>query len=72
MMRVHFLKEKCTFFCYEKEVCAKFAHTTQHGSIADKTQTREINYYNLDMIISVGIVLIVNKVLLSENGQQKY
>lgn len=38
----------------EKEVCAKFAHTTQHGSIADKTQTREINYYNLDMIISVG------------------
>lgn len=38
----------------EKEVCAKFAHTTQHGSIADKTQTRELNYYNLDMIISVG------------------
>jgi len=38
----------------EKEVCAKFAHTTQHGSIADKTQTRELKYYNLDMIISVG------------------
>ena len=38
----------------EKEVCAKFAHTTQHGSIAGKTQTRELNYYNLDMIISVG------------------
>ena len=38
----------------KKEVCAKFAHTTQHGSFVDKTQTRELNYYNLDMIISVG------------------
>ena len=38
----------------EKEVCAKFAHTTIHGAITNKTQTREIDYYNLDMIISVG------------------
>ena len=38
----------------KEEVCAKFAHTTQHGSILDKTQTRELDYYNLDMIISVG------------------
>ena len=38
----------------KKEVCAKFAHTTQHGSMSDKTQTRELDYYNLDMIISVG------------------
>ena len=38
----------------KKEVCAKFAHTTQHGAMSDKTQTREIDYYNLDMIISVG------------------
>ncbi len=38
----------------KNEVCAKFAHTTQHGAIADKTQTRELDYYNLDMIISVG------------------
>ncbi len=38
----------------EKEVCAKFAHTTAHGSFANKTQTRNIDYYNLDMIISVG------------------
>ena len=36
------------------EVCAKFAHTTQHGFIAGKTQTRQLDYYNLDMIISVG------------------
>ncbi len=38
----------------KKEVCAKFAHTTKHGAIANKTQTRELVYYNLDMIISVG------------------
>ena len=36
------------------EVCAKFAHTTKHGAILDKSQTRELIYYNLDMIISVG------------------
>lgn len=36
------------------EVCAKFAHTTEHGAIQGKTQTRELDYYNLDMIISVG------------------
>ena len=28
--------------------------TTQHGAIADKTQTKDANFYNLDMIISVG------------------
>lgn len=38
----------------KKEVCAKFAHTTQHGAMSDKTQTRKLDYYNLDMIISVG------------------
>lgn len=38
----------------KEEVCAKFAHTTQHGAMSDKTQTRELDYYNLDMIISVG------------------
>ena len=38
----------------ETEVCAKFAHTTEHGAIEGKKQTRELNYYNLDAIISVG------------------
>ena len=36
------------------EVCAKFAHTTRHGSVVGLTQTRELDFYNLDMIISVG------------------
>ena len=35
-------------------VVAKFATTTQHGAIEGKTQTHMIEYYNLDVIISVG------------------
>lgn len=35
-------------------VVAKFATTTQHGAIAGKEQTHQVNYYNLDVIISVG------------------
>lgn len=35
-------------------VSAKFAHTTMHGALTGKTQTQQVNYYNLDMIISVG------------------
>ena len=38
----------------EKVVCANFAHTTQHGAIEGKTQTKDIKYYSLDVIISVG------------------
>ncbi|WP_366513498.1 RhuM family protein [Sediminibacterium sp.] len=34
--------------------CRKFRHTTQHGAIVGKTQEKEIKYYNLDVIISVG------------------
>lgn len=35
-------------------VCANFAHTTSHGAIKGKSQTHEVVYYNLDVIISVG------------------
>ena len=35
-------------------VVAKFATTTQHGAITGKTQTHDVNYFNLDVIISVG------------------
>ena len=38
----------------ENMVCANFAHTTQHGAIKDKTQTIDIQSYNLDVIISIG------------------
>ena len=35
-------------------VVAKFATTTSHGAIDGKTQTHMTEYYNLDVIISVG------------------
>ena len=38
----------------EEVVCRNFRHTSPHGAIEDKTQEREVKYYNLDVIISVG------------------
>jgi hypothetical protein len=39
----------------QKEVvCAFFALTTQHGAIKGKTQTIQVEHFNLDVIISVG------------------
>lgn len=38
----------------QKLVCANFAHTTKHGSITGKTQTRLLKYYNLDIVLAVG------------------
>lgn len=35
-------------------VCAFFALTTQHGAIKGKMQTSNVEFYNLDVIISVG------------------
>ena len=38
----------------KEEVIAFFANTTQHGAVEGKSQTHQVAYYNLDMIISVG------------------
>jgi hypothetical protein len=38
----------------EKEVCRLFRHTTKHGAIEGKTQNKQVKYYNLDVIISIG------------------
>ena len=35
-------------------VVAKFATTTQHGAMSNKVQTHMTQFYNLDVIISVG------------------
>ncbi|HNY62186.1 MAG TPA: RhuM family protein [Bacteroidales bacterium] len=35
-------------------VVANFATTTMHGAIKGKMQTQQVEYYNLDVIISVG------------------
>ena len=38
----------------EKVVVRKIRITTPHGAMNDKTQSDELNLYNLDIIISVG------------------
>lgn len=38
----------------EEVVVAKIATTTQHRAMQDKTETIPTNYYNLDVIFSVG------------------
>ena len=38
----------------EKVVSSILEHTTQHGAIEGKTQTKQVKYYNLDAIIAVG------------------
>ena len=39
----------------DKEVvCAKIAQTTPHGAMEGEFQTRDVQFYNLDAIISVG------------------
>lgn len=38
----------------EDMVVSKMEITTEHGAIKGKTQTRSVNFYNLDAIISVG------------------
>jgi hypothetical protein len=35
-------------------VSAKFAHTTIHGAIKGKTQTKDVAFYNLDIVLAVG------------------
>ena len=38
----------------DEVVVAKFANTTQHGALEGKTQTHEKEYFNLEMVTSVG------------------
>jgi len=38
----------------EEVVCRDFRHTTQHGAIKGKSQSKDVKYYSLDVIISVG------------------
>lgn len=38
----------------ENVVSSILEHTTLHGAIEGKTQTKQVKYYNLDVIIAVG------------------
>tara|TARA_B110000091_G_C13820600_1_gene480563 strand:+ start:655 stop:1635 length:981 start_codon:yes stop_codon:yes gene_type:complete len=48
----------------EKQVCAIFAHTTKHGALKDKTQTRSLKFYSLDIILAVGYRSSSSKAIL--------
>jgi hypothetical protein len=52
-IRKHFNNALNEELC-DEVVVAKFANTTKHGAIDGKSQTHMIDYYNLDVIISVG------------------
>jgi len=41
----------------EQVVVSILEHTTQHGAIEGKTQTKPVKYYNLDTIIAVGYLV---------------
>ena len=52
-------------------VVAKFATTTKHGARKEKTQTHLVDYYNLDMIISIGYrVKSQNGIIFRKWGKQ--
>ncbi|MDR0849592.1 MAG: virulence RhuM family protein [Propionibacteriaceae bacterium] len=38
----------------EEVVCKDFLHTTEHGAMPGRTQSRLVRFYNLDKIISLG------------------
>ncbi len=40
--------------CDKKVVCRDFRQSTQHGAITGKTQQKNVQFYNLELIISVG------------------
>ena len=54
----------------EKVVCRNFRQTTQHGALEGKTQSKDVKYYNLDVIISVGYRVNLFKVHASASGLQ--
>ena len=52
-------------------VVAKFENTTQHGAIKGKQQTHFIDFYNLDVILSVGYRVKSNRGILFRRWANK-
>ena len=55
----------------DEVVVAKFENTTEHGAIEGKTQTHLVDYYNLDMIISIGYRVKSNKGIIFRKWANK-
>jgi len=47
----------------EKVVCRDFRHTTKHGAIEGKTQSKSVKYYNLKAITAVGYRVNSNRAI---------
>ena len=48
-------------------VVANFANTTKHGALSNEEQTYNVEYNNLDMIISIGYRKWASKILKNIN-----
>lgn len=55
----------------DEVVVAKFENTTLHGAIQGKTQTHMVEYYNLDMVLSVGYRVKSNKGIIFRKWANK-
>lgn len=44
-------------------VVANFVNATKHGALSNEEQTYNVEYYNLDMIISIGYRKWASKIL---------
>ena len=53
------------------KVVAKFATTTKHGAIEGKMQKHMVDYYNLDVIISIGYRVKSNQVVIFRKWANK-
>ena len=56
----------------EKVVVSKMEITTKHGAIADKTQTKDVSYYNLDASFQLVTVSIPKKLRDLDSGLLRY
>ncbi len=57
----------------EKVVCRHIRHTTKHGAISNKTQTKTVKYYNLRaIVVDNGKVSDLQAKLKAEAEYEKY
>ena len=51
---LNMIRRTDTMIFTDEVVVAKFANTTRHGAMKDKTQTHDKEYFNLEMVISAS------------------
>lgn len=56
----------------EKVVSNYQLHTTQHGAIEGKTQTLELDFYNLDMILAIAYLSEYTRITKSPRNRRLF